>query len=168
MTHPAENDPIDSVLASLTNKYQQKSKPATKVENLADDLLADIESQFKQKKNNTHNPPPKTSGVDNALESLTQQLQTKHIPKKEISADDFEEIKRKELEEQRKAKAEARRKEELAKAEAQKKEELAKKAQLWLKNLDPNSDEGFWFSQFAMSYESKLQAAIDYLKALEN
>lgn len=168
MTHPSENDPIDSVLANLTNKYQKKSNSSAKVDNLSNDLLADIESQFKQKKNNTYNPPQKTSGVDNALESLTQQLQTKYTPKKEISADDFEEIKRKELEEQRKAKAEARRQEELAKVEAQKREALTKRAQLWLKNLNPNSDEGFWFSQFAMSYESKLQAAIDYLKALEN
>ncbi|MBE9221753.1 hypothetical protein IQ215_03495 [Cyanobacterium stanieri LEGE 03274] len=165
MTHPPENDPIDSVLASLTNQYQKKSTP--KKDNQSENLLADIEAQFKQKKAPPR-PSPKSSGVDDALASLTQNLQSKIKPREQISNHDFEEIKRQELEAQRKAKAEARKKEELAKAEAKKREELTIKAQRWLKNLNPNSDEGFWFSQFAMSYDSKLQAAIDYLKALEN
>lgn len=163
MTPPEENDPIDSVLANLTNQYQKKSPTTSHKHNPSDDLLADIEAKFKQKK-----PPSKSPEVDDALTSLTRNLQGKVKSREEISRDDFEEIKRQELEAQRKAKAEAKRKEELAKAEAQKLEQLNKKAEIWLKNLDTNSDEGFWFSQFAMSYDSKLKAAIDYLKALEN
>ncbi|WP_083260351.1 salt stress protein, Slr1339 family [Cyanobacterium sp. IPPAS B-1200] len=167
MTHRAENDPIDSVLANLTNQYQKKSPSIPKKDELSEDLLADIEAKFQQKKsvNNVSNKP---LAVDDALASLTQNLQRKVTPREQISSNDFEEIKRQELEAHRKAKAEAKRKEELAKAEAKKREELTKKAQIWLKNLNPNSDEGFWFSQFAMSYDSKLQAAIDYLNALEN
>lgn len=44
-------------------------------------------------------------------------------------------------------------------------EEFAKRAQEWLKKLDPYSDEGFWFGQFAEHYSSKLEAAIAYLEA---
>ncbi|MGY6529611.1 MAG: salt stress protein, Slr1339 family [Cyanobacterium sp.] len=167
MTHPAENDPIDSVLASLTDQYQQKSSSVPQKNQPSDDLLADIEAKFQQKKPIKNNSQ-KFSAVDDALISLTQNLQEKIKPRDQISSNDFEEIKKKELEAQRKAKAEARRKEELARAEAQKIEQLTKKAEVWLKNLDINSDEGFWFSQFAMSYDSKLKAAMDYLKALEN
>ncbi|HEY9747058.1 MAG TPA: hypothetical protein V6C63_00050 [Allocoleopsis sp.] len=46
-------------------------------------------------------------------------------------------------------------------------EALSRTAQDWLKNLDPLSTEGLWFNQFAEQYSSKLEAAIDYLAALE-
>lgn len=45
---------------------------------------------------------------------------------------------------------------------------LQKKAQAWLKKLDPLSTEGFWFMDFARNFSSPLEAAIDYLAALEN
>lgn len=41
------------------------------------------------------------------------------------------------------------------------------KAKQWLQQLDPISNEGLWFMEFAESYESPLAAAIDYLMALE-
>ncbi len=63
--------------------------------------------------------------------------------------ENLEEIRRQELEKQRERK------------------QLTLQAELWLKNLDPYSDEGFWFEQFAHSYPSKLEAAIEYLKALQ-
>lgn len=44
---------------------------------------------------------------------------------------------------------------------------LARTAQDWLKNLDPLSSEGLWFHQFAEQYSSQLEAAIDYLAALD-
>ena len=43
---------------------------------------------------------------------------------------------------------------------------LRTQAQKWLKNLNPHSDEGIWFEEFAYSYPSRLEAAIDYLQAL--
>lgn len=42
-----------------------------------------------------------------------------------------------------------------------------RRAQDWLKQLDPNSDEGFWFESFAINYPSKLDAALEYLDALD-
>ena len=43
---------------------------------------------------------------------------------------------------------------------------LRTQAQKWLKNLNPHSDEGIWFEEFAYSYPSRLEAAMDYLQAL--
>ena len=41
-----------------------------------------------------------------------------------------------------------------------------RQAQVWLKNLDKNSDERDWFEQFAFKYSSRIDAAIDYLQAV--
>jgi hypothetical protein len=41
-----------------------------------------------------------------------------------------------------------------------------RQAQVWLKKLDKNSDEGYWFDQFAFKYSSRIEAAIDYLQAV--
>ncbi|MGI0493527.1 salt stress protein, Slr1339 family [Alkalinema pantanalense CENA528] len=49
----------------------------------------------------------------------------------------------------------------------QRRAEIAKTAQKWLKQLKPNSEEGRWFDEFACNYESRLEAAIDYLEALQ-
>ena len=50
--------------------------------------------------------------------------------------------------------------------ELRRKKALREKAQQWLKNLNPRSEEGKWFEEFSYSYEDKLQAAIDYLEAM--
>ena len=50
--------------------------------------------------------------------------------------------------------------------EVRRKKALREKAQQWLKNLNPRSEEGKWFEEFSYSYEDKLQAAIDYLEAM--
>jgi hypothetical protein len=44
--------------------------------------------------------------------------------------------------------------------------EKVRQAQVWLKNLNKNSDEGYWFDQFAFKYSSRIDAAIDYLQAV--
>jgi hypothetical protein len=50
---------------------------------------------------------------------------------------------------------------------SQRREALRPTAVQWLKQLQPKSDEGRWFAEFACNYESSLEAAIDYLEALE-
>lgn len=44
---------------------------------------------------------------------------------------------------------------------------LQEQAREWLKRLNPKSDEGLWFEEFACNYESRLEAALDYLEALQ-
>ncbi|MBE9188160.1 hypothetical protein IQ270_26860 [Microcoleus sp. LEGE 07076] len=41
-----------------------------------------------------------------------------------------------------------------------------RQAQVWLKKLDKDSDERYWFDQFAFKYASRIDAAIDYLQAV--
>ncbi|MEM8828499.1 MAG: hypothetical protein AAGE96_03975 [Cyanobacteria bacterium P01_G01_bin.19] len=69
--------------------------------------------------------------------------------------------------------AEKRRQQELIEAqrlaelrERRRQEALRDKALVWLKKLNPTSEEGRWFEEFSYSYEDKLQAAIDYLEAM--
>jgi hypothetical protein len=46
-------------------------------------------------------------------------------------------------------------------------EALREEAKTWLLKLNPRSEEGRWFQEFSYSYENKLQAAIDYLEAMQ-
>ena len=50
----------------------------------------------------------------------------------------------------------------------QKQKVLEERAQAWLDELDPYSDEGLWFTEFAEYYPSALVAAIEYLRSLES
>ncbi|MEG3966726.1 MULTISPECIES: salt stress protein, Slr1339 family [unclassified Microcoleus] len=50
--------------------------------------------------------------------------------------------------------------------EVQTHRQKVRQAQVWLKKLDKNSDEGYWFDQFAFKYSSRIDAAIDYLQAV--
>lgn len=49
----------------------------------------------------------------------------------------------------------------------QKRKLLVRKAEQWLKEFDDTSDEGFWFEKFSTFYPSKLEAALDYIAALD-
>jgi hypothetical protein len=49
----------------------------------------------------------------------------------------------------------------------QRRAELSHTAQQWLNKLPPQSEEGRWFAEFACNYASQLEAAIDYLEALQ-
>ncbi|MEG4054763.1 MULTISPECIES: salt stress protein, Slr1339 family [unclassified Microcoleus] len=53
-----------------------------------------------------------------------------------------------------------------AQLEVQTHRQKVRQAQVWLKKLDKNSDEGYWFDQFAFKYSSRIDAAIDYLQAV--
>ena len=50
--------------------------------------------------------------------------------------------------------------------DVQTRRQKVRQAQVWLKNLDKNSDERDWFDQFAFRYSSRIDAAIDYLQAV--
>ena len=50
--------------------------------------------------------------------------------------------------------------------EVQTHRQKVRQAQVWLKKLDKTSDERYWFDQFAFKYSSRIDAAIDYLQAV--
>ncbi|MBF2056758.1 MAG: hypothetical protein IGQ45_05925 [Cyanobacterium sp. T60_A2020_053] len=154
------NEESSDLLSDIENKFKQ-NQPTSKQKN-NDNLLSEIENKYQRQSQ-------KSSFVEENLNNISQKVAQKVAQKQKktkITEKSFEEIKREELAKQRQAKAEAKRQEEEAKITAQKREQLKQKAEKWLKNLDPTSDEGFWFSQFAMSYDSPLQAAIEYLQVM--
>lgn len=136
-----KNDLVSQIESNFT---QQKSQTKSN----SDNLFSDIEKQYQGKKNNIS-----SSQKSNLAENYITDIVTNYHEKQkaiisEKKSHNLEEIRQQELEKQREEKL------------------ITNKAEVWLKKLDPYSDEGFWFEQFALSYPSKLEAAIDYLKAL--
>ncbi|MEM9214591.1 MAG: hypothetical protein AAGD25_09615 [Cyanobacteria bacterium P01_F01_bin.150] len=113
-------------------------------------------------------PINKTGATDSVLNQVKQQYAAEEAERERQRQEALEADRRlqRQLEEQARQQqlAAERRQRQL---EEQRKAELLKKAEIWLKGLDPNSDEGFWFESFAVNYPSKLDAALDYLDAMD-
>ncbi|MCT7963277.1 hypothetical protein NG791_21620 [Laspinema sp. D1] len=171
-------DPIEKLLEqikaeseNLGPKFPEQvaAKPTPKAANLPqanppqlmynlDSLLDKVESEAKAPR-----VKPSVNVQPIALESTSGGLGG-HLD--QLFGDVKQELEAQERAEQ--LKREQERQEEARKLERLKqkqREALAKRAQEWLKKLDPYSDEGFWFGQFAEHYSSKLEAAIAYLEA---
>lgn len=107
------------------------------------------------------NPPsggaPATPNLDALLSQVKADLdQQTQFELAQQQAQQQEELRQAELKRQR-----------LEQLKQQRRAALQNAAQTWLKQLKPNSDEGRWFAEFACNYDSKLEAAIDYLEALQ-
>lgn len=171
------SDEIDKLLAKVKSEYDPSKPPATpestpkapepkaqaastpKNAGSIDKLLARIEVEGEisgkaptgwQGSPSQSRSPQKSGSFDELLAGVKA---------------DFEGRDR--LEREERERAERERAEEERRRREQQRQKIAKKAQEWLKQLDPYSDEGFWFGQFAEGYASRLEAAIDYLEALE-
>ncbi|MCT7949191.1 hypothetical protein NG798_05270 [Ancylothrix sp. C2] len=134
---------IDDLLAELKAEYQPEKPPA-----LPKQAQKPVIPQIPT-------VPVKTSaGKPSQTDFLLQQ----------IKAEYEEQEKAEELKKQEEIKQEQIKQQQLI---AQQKKGLKKPAEEWLKKLDPLSEEGLWFEEFAYKYPSKLEAAIDYLQALQ-
>lgn len=142
------NDLFSDIERRFKEKNKSPSNPSDR-KNISGDLFSDIERQFKEK----NKPKPQlnnTGDTPSLFADITRQFEEKRKTESNKNTwQDVEEIRRQEAERRRKEK------------------QIVQKAEEFLKNLDPYSDEGFWFEQFAQSYPSRLQAAIEYLQALE-
>lgn len=137
------------LLTEIESKFEQQQSKKNQKKVNSSNLLTDIEKEFQQKKSSS-NINQKSTIAEQNLDNIAQTYAKKQAEiKQQNKTENLEEIRRKELEKQRQEK------------------QLIRQAEQWLKNLDPYSDEGFWFEQFALSYASKLEAAIDYLRALQ-
>jgi hypothetical protein len=117
-----------------------------------DDILASLKAEY-QKKSPTQEsdrlpvPEPKRSPSPvPANEPILEELRQEH--------------------QEREQQEKIRQQQEKARAEQRRQSALERKAQEWLKTLDPKSDEGRWFEEFAYSHESPLEAAMIYLDAM--
>ena len=143
-----------------------------------DDLLAQIKSEYQQKDNpgqQKKQPPAKIEkAIDPKLPNLTPPttpVRKSFSPSSpedallsQMKAEFAEHDKAEELRRQEQIKEEKIRQERI---KQQQRQALTKEAEAWLKKLNPRSSEGLWFEEFAYSYSSKLEAAIDYLQALK-
>lgn len=135
-----------------------------------DDALADLEQQFRVGKPLAGSPPspdvprsdalgpapsPAADSLDAALATLTSQFPATTPPEPNLD---------RALDDQT---LQMRQQQHRAWGAAQKQKVLEQRAQAWLDELDPYSDEGLWFTEFAASYPSALVAAIEYLRSLE-
>jgi hypothetical protein len=100
------------------------------------------------------NPPP--------MDDLLTQVKTEQHEKAQAELLRQQEFER---EQKRQEKLKQQR---LEQVKAQRRQELRQAAEQWLKKLKPKSEEGRWFEEFACNYDSRLEAAIDYLEALED
>ncbi|MBD1830776.1 hypothetical protein NDI47_13920 [Microcoleus vaginatus GB1-A2] len=162
---------IDRLLAELKAEYQASQKQADELKNQP---LVQAQGPLKQAAVPS-NPTFKTSDINLYPGSLDKDLaQIKAEYKAQNKAQEVASL------EPLKAEHEAQNKvQEVASLEPQPAEKVAgppldiqtrrekvRQAQVWLKKLDKNSDEGYWFDQFAFRYSSRIDAAIDYLQAV--
>lgn len=143
---------IDDILAQLKSEYQEKDNP----EQQKKPAFVKKEKAIEPKLPNL--PPPvsqkKSFSASNPEDALLSQIKAEFVEK------DREE----ELKKQQQIKEEKIRQEQI---KQQQRQALTREAEAWLKKLNPRSAEGLWFEEFAYSYSSKLEAAIDYLQALK-
>ncbi len=172
MNKSSPNNPsVDELLNQVKSKYKNKQSDSPQVKesnpleenNQTEKLLAKIKCQLTDsKKSNINEKSIKAIQEEiknkqqlvNQSDSILTELKNKYENKK-ISPDNNFDQNQEEI-----RYAEQRRQ--------QQRKLLTRQAEQWLKNLDVTSDEGFWFEEFSTSYPSKLEAAIDYLLALDN
>jgi predicted S18 family serine protease len=133
-------DEIDKLLANL-NPTPPASKPIEPASSPStksiEDLLSQIGASQPQISQPT-TPPP---------QHLLEEIKADH--------------------EQQQAELHQQKQKRLEQLKQQRRSALAQKAEQWLKSLDPKSSEGKWFAEFSCNYSSQLEAAIDYLEALQ-
>lgn len=130
-----------------------------------DNALADLEQQFRAGKNQPVQDapvrdrapaqPPAANLLDAELAAIAAQFPTQTPPDPHLD---------RAIEDQS---LHMRQQQHRAWSAEQKQKALEQRAQTWLDELDPYSDEGLWFTEFAEYYPSPLDAAIEYLRSLE-
>ncbi|MBD2042364.1 salt stress protein, Slr1339 family [Microcoleus sp. FACHB-672] len=181
---PAEPKPLTDLTAkpataSAASENVLLSNFATLPEN---NLLAELKREYEETNALSSVKAAKVNGLPNLTEEISvfPQLTSSTIHENgllnnfvslpennllaELKGEYEEEAKAEEQKRQQQLKEEQIRQEKL---KQQQREAISKQAQAWLKTLDPLSDEGLWFEEFAYKYPSKQEAAIDYLQALQ-
>lgn len=185
---------MDDLLAQLKNEFEPEQKATPKkskgqptqsasqksMEEMLSELREELESGTRRptkRTNSTSSQSPESVKPKQNQKNTAQERQRLNAL---IDADYQQQVQKREAklaeikrQEEARIAEEQRRQQELIEAqkraelrELKRKQALREKAQQWLKNLNPRSEEGKWFEEFSYSYEDKLQAAIDYLEAM--
>ena len=165
---------MDELLAQLKTEYEPKKPPSAKAEpkqpqkdlqnqsdRQLDSILSDLKTEFTQEKSPNQAKSPKSSAKPAFKPRSTSDFNNNLLEdlKEEYQAKDKEAQQRKQQELQEQQRREEQKKQ-------RRRQALREEAQKWLQNLDLNTDEGLWFEEFSYAYDSKLEAAIDYLEAI--
>ncbi|WP_341733778.1 hypothetical protein [Microcoleus sp. EPA2] len=146
---------IDRLLAELRAEYQESQKKS-----------AELKSQQRVQAEPSL-PAIETSGKNLDLDNFDRDLaQIKAEYQAEDQAEDFAKQERLLAENEAQNKAQKILQQEQQQVEVKTHREKVRQAQVWLKNLSKDSDERFWFDQFAFKYSSRIDAAIDYLQVV--
>ncbi|NEO25810.1 MAG: hypothetical protein F6K03_02645 [Kamptonema sp. SIO4C4] len=146
------NRNLEELQTQLSQRQPQNPVKTPPVSAKTDHFLAELQSDFQQKQQESapSSNPQTDLQLTEMLQSFQQQQEQGEIVEERLkNQEDF-------IREQRKQ----------AWEQQQRRQALEKKAKKWLNELDPHSDEGLWFEEFAYNYDSKLAAAIDYLGVL--
>jgi putative protein kinase ArgK-like GTPase of G3E family len=133
-------DDIDKLLSNLDQSSPPAKVPTTK----ADGVF-----------------PQQSGGLDPLLAQMKAEYET---------TTQAEAIKQREEQQQRQRQQELQQQQKQQRQQElrdRQRQELRRTAELWLKNLKPKTEEAQWFEEFACNYESRLEAAIEYLMALQ-
>ncbi len=152
-------DPIDQLLAKLTpnsagqpvpKKTPEQTSPPQPSNRSIDDLLQSLGEAAKQSvRERLQSTAPKSVSVPEIQDYPQEQVTL------ELAAQEKQQQQAIRYQQQRAA------------LEQQRRQDLQSQAQTWLQKLDRQSVEGRWFDDFACHYESRLEAAIEYLVALQ-
>ena len=164
-----EQPPNEPILPIPPTQVQRENNVASSSAeySLLSDLKAEFEDKKKQQPVKGKQPrkepilpiiPTKVQRENNVAPSSAEYGLLSNLKAEFEEQDRAEELKR-----QQQLKEEQLRQEQI---KQQQRQAVKKEAEVWLKKLDPKSAEGLWFEEFAYSYPSKLEAAIDYLQAL--
>lgn len=183
-------DEIDRLLAKLDNQPRQqplsepdhsKAQPAEPSQSLDQLLnqLADGKKQAVRAELLKHPPkaprstssaqpsPPRTqSNIPPAADPLIAKLKSEQ--ETQSRAEQLRQEQERQEAERQQQQQERERQRRLEALKAQRRAELTEYAKEWLRQLKPKSDEGLWFDEFACNYDSRLEAAVEYLEALES
>lgn len=172
------SESIDDLLAEIEGKpvpRQSQRSPAPL--NAPQTDWQQIEPSSNQESNQEF-ANQKISGIANPLQSspetdrVLQDLKTQYDEhdraealKQQAQLRAEEQKRQAQLRAEEQKRQEQLRQEQLRQAELKRQKQIAaaKQAEEWLKRLNPRSGEAAWFEEFATKYESKLEAAIDYL-----
>ncbi|MGB5959618.1 MAG: hypothetical protein WBG73_03070 [Coleofasciculaceae cyanobacterium] len=149
---------MDDLLAEIKAEYLKPKLTKPQEKSLIEQELNSVELPIVQPK--SFNQQGKSLAEDSLLAEIRAEFEEKQREeetKKQQQRQEEQRLKEQQLNED---------KIKLQQREKQRKEALTKEATEWLKNLNFSSEEGLWFEEFAYSYPSKLEAAIDYLQAV--
>ena len=161
---------IDRLLAELKAEYQEsqkkysqlKTQPAIAAETPSPEASVPSTQTIKSV-NKTLYPGTFDSDLAQIKAEYEKQDKAQEVAKQErLLAENEAQNKAQEIVKQEQQQAETV----LQQVQVKTHREKVRQAQVWLKNLSKDSDERFWFDQFAFKYSSRIDAAIDYLQAV--